>query len=156
VTTPELCGVKMTTHLCSKTYAEKCFCFRPAAHQLPHYSCLFPSSSITVTTLQLKKFPDNLLIKIQQLILLDFHKLTFLSVGLATGINKLLISEQYVADETPLFQFINLTPPTPAITQPPEPDSLPSQSPPDDIQTIPLHTTTREATRLQLTTKTIP
>jgi predicted nuclease of restriction endonuclease-like (RecB) superfamily len=37
----------------------------------------------------------------------------------------LLISEQCVAEENPLFQFINLTPPTTAITQPPETDATP-------------------------------
>jgi hypothetical protein len=36
---------------------------------------------------------------------------------------QLLIGEQYVADKNPLFQLINLTPPTPAITQPSEPDT---------------------------------
>jgi hypothetical protein len=38
---------------------------------------------------------------------------------------QLLIKEKYIADENPLFQFINLTPTTPAITQPPEPDTPP-------------------------------
>jgi hypothetical protein len=37
----------------------------------------------------------------------------------------LLISKQCVAEENPLFQFINLTPPTPTITQATEPDSPP-------------------------------
>jgi hypothetical protein len=37
----------------------------------------------------------------------------------------LLISEQYMAEENPLFQFINPTPPTPTITQAPEPDTAP-------------------------------
>jgi hypothetical protein len=38
---------------------------------------------------------------------------------------QLLINEQYVADKNPLFQFINLTPPIAAITQPPVPDTPP-------------------------------
>ena len=37
----------------------------------------------------------------------------------------LLFSEQYIAEENPLFQFINPTPPTPTITQAPEPDTAP-------------------------------
>jgi hypothetical protein len=38
---------------------------------------------------------------------------------------QLLINEQYVADENPLIQFINLTRPTPVITQPSKPDTPP-------------------------------
>lgn len=50
------------------------------------FLCLFPSNSITITKLQIKKFYDHLLLYIQLFNFLDFHKLTFHSVNTATGI----------------------------------------------------------------------
>ena len=72
-TTTESCTLKITHHCKSEAYEENMCLF------VCFFVCLFPSNSITITKLRLNKFCDDLLLYIQQLNFLDFHKLKFLS-----------------------------------------------------------------------------